>query len=326
MAGEPSDVDAQGANDRNAVHHDHDHGVLGRFASVLFGHSHDSADQIDDTLEASAEGRRALLISLGVLLVTAAVQAVVVALSGSVALLGDTLHNLADALTAGPLLVAFRLGARPATRRYTYGYGRAEDVAGLVVLLFIAASSAAAAYVAIERLLHPQKISHLPAIAAAAVIGFAGNEIVARYRIGVGRRIGSAALVADGLHARTDGLTSLAVLLGVGVVAVGIPLADPVIGLIITVAILGVLRSAAREVFARLMDAVDPTLVDQAETVVAHTPGVVEVHELRSAGSATRCAPRRTSPSSLTSVSRKRTTLPTMQSDIYFGPSVAFQP
>lgn len=142
-------------------HHDHDHGSLGRFTQAPFGHSHDSADQIDDTLEASAKGRRALLISLGVLLVTAAIQAVVVVLSGSVALLGDTLHNLADALTAGPLLVAFRLGAPPATRRYTYGYGRAEDLAGLVGLLFIAASGAVAAYVAIERLLHPQKISHL---------------------------------------------------------------------------------------------------------------------------------------------------------------------
>jgi cation diffusion facilitator family transporter len=154
-------------------------------------------------------------------------------------------------------------------------------LAGLVVLLFIASSSGVAAYVAIGRLLHPQKIGYLPAVAVAGLIGFIGNEIVARYRISVGRRIGSAALVADGLHARTDGFTSLAVLVGAGGVAVGIRLADPIIGLVITVAILGVLRSAAREVFARLMDAVDPALVEQAESVVAHTPGVREVHELR---------------------------------------------
>ena len=252
-------------------------GSPGRYS----GHSHDAADQIDDALEATAQGRRALLISLGGLLLTAGLQAIVVVLSHSVALLGDTLHNVADALTAGPLLVAFRWGARPATRRFTYGYGRSEDLAGLVVLLFITASSGVAAYVAIDRLLHPQKVSYLPAVAVAGLIGFIGNEIVARYRISVGRRIGSAALVADGLHARTDGFTSLAVLIGAGAVAVGIRLADPIIGLVITVAILGVLRSAAREVLARLMDAVDPALVAQAESVVAHTPGVREVHELR---------------------------------------------
>jgi cation diffusion facilitator family transporter len=281
MAEDPHFADHHADHAHADGKHEHEHSLFARLTGVLFGHSHDSADQIDDTLEANAAGRRALLISLAGLLMTAAVQAVVVALSGSVALLGDTLHNLADALTAGPLLVAFRLGARPATRRYTYGYGRAEDLAGLVVLLFIAASSGVAAYVAIDRLLHPQHISYLPAVAVAGLVGFIGNEIVARYRIGVGRRIGSAALVADGLHARTDGFTSLAVLLGAGGVALGFRLADPIIGLVITVAILGVLRSAAKEVFARLMDAVDPALVQQAETVVAHTPGVEEVHELR---------------------------------------------
>jgi cation diffusion facilitator family transporter len=251
-------------------------------ASELFGgHSHDTADQVDSTLEGSDEGRRALFISLGVLAVTALLQGFVVVLSGSVALLGDTLHNVADALTAIPLLIAFRLARRPATRRYTYGYGRAEDLAGIFVIAMIALSSALAGWEAISRLLHPQPVTHLVAVAAAALIGFLGNEVVARYRITVGRRIGSAALVADGLHARTDGFTSLAVLVGAAGVAIGWDWADPVVGLVITLAIIGVLRSAARQVFARLMDAVDPELVDQIEATLLRTPGVNAVEAVR---------------------------------------------
>jgi cation diffusion facilitator family transporter len=247
-------------------------------SEFLGGHSHDAADQIDEALEANAAGRRALGISLIGLGVTAVLQAVVVALSGSVALLGDTLHNVADALTAVPLLVAFRLARRPANKRYTYGYGRAEDLGGLFVIAMIALL---AAYEAIHRLLHPQQLNHLWAVAGAAVIGFLGNELVARYRIRVGRQIGSAALVADGLHARADGFTSLAVLLGVGGVAFGLPWADPVVGLLITVAILGVLRSAVKQVGARLMDAVDPTIVDQATMAISSVEGVQQIRELR---------------------------------------------
>jgi uncharacterized membrane protein len=142
------------------------HGVSEFFGS----HSHDAADQIDDALEANAAGWRALGISLIGLGVTAVLQAVVVALSGSVALLGDTLHNVADALTAVPLLVAFRLALRPANKRYTYGYGRAEDLAGLFVITMIALSSVLAAYEAIHRLLRPQQVNHLWAVAGAAVM------------------------------------------------------------------------------------------------------------------------------------------------------------
>jgi cation diffusion facilitator family transporter len=191
------------------------------------------------------------------------------------------LHNAADALTAVPLGIAFIAGRRPSTRRYTYGYGRAEDLAGVVIVLVIAVSSALAAYEAASRLAHPRPVSHLIAVAMAAVIGFAGNELVARYRIGAGRRIGSAALVADGLHARTDGFTSLAVLLGVGGAALGWDWADPVVGLLITVAILAVLRQAAREIYRRLMDAVDPALVGQAEQTLRATPGVLGVGQVR---------------------------------------------
>ena len=232
-------------------------------------------------MEASAEGLRTLRISLAVLGLTTLLQALVVMASGSVALLGDTIHNGADALTAVPLAIAFVLGRRAASRRFTYGFGRAEDLAGVVILAAITASSALAAYTAIDRLVNPREISHLPAVAAAAVIGFAGNEWLARYRIRTGRQIGSAALVADGLHARTDGFTSLAVLLGAGGAAIGWRLADPVVGLLITVAILVVLKDAAREVFRRLMDAVDPDLVDAAKGALSEVPGVLAAGEPR---------------------------------------------
>ena len=210
--------------------HDHDHGrphphehrhhgLWARLRHAIGPHSHDHDRAVDPVLESSAEGLRTLWISLAGLAATALAQAVVVALSGSVALLGDALHNAADALTAVPLGIAFLLSRRLPTRRYTYGYGRAEDLAGIVIVAVIVLSSAAAAYAAVTRLLHPHPVTHLAAVAAAAAVGFAGNELVARYRISTGRRIGSAALVADGLHARTDGFTSLAVLAGAGGVA-----------------------------------------------------------------------------------------------------------
>ncbi|MDG4823096.1 cation diffusion facilitator family transporter [Asanoa sp. WMMD1127] len=264
-------------------HHEHDHNRTWRHRvrHALRPHSHDTADQVDRELEASNEGIRAVWVSLAVLAVTAALQAVVVAWSGSVALLGDTLHNVADALTAVPLFIAFVVGRRPPNRRYTYGYGRAEDLAGIVIVLFIAASAVIAAVEAIRRLVNPADVDHLPAVAAAGLLGFAGNEIVARYRITVGRRIGSAALVADGLHARTDGFTSLGVLVGAGGLALGWRWADPVVGLLITVAILAVLAGAARQVYRRLMDAVDPALLDAVERTLRETDGVLDIGPAR---------------------------------------------
>lgn len=248
----------------------------------LFGaHSHDVADQIDDALEADDRGRRALWISLAVLGITALLQGFVVALSGSVALLGDTLHNVADAATAIPILIAFTLARCAPDDRFTYGYGRAEDLAGVFVVAMIALSAVMAGYEAIDRLLHPEQVTHLGAVAVAALVGFVGNELVARYRIRVGRQIGSAALVADGLHARTDGFTSLAVLFGAGGLALGWERADPVIGRVITVAIVGVLRSAVVQVGARLMDAVDPDLVATARDAVATVDGVADVRMMR---------------------------------------------
>lgn len=256
-------------------------GFWHRLSHLITPHSHDVRDKTDSAMETSKEGIRALWISLGVLGATAALQMIIVVWSGSVALLGDTMHNFADALTAIPLGVAFLLGRRAANRRYTYGYGRAEDLAGIVIVLTIAASAFYAGYEAIQRLLHPQDVRHLPYVAAAGLIGFAGNELVARYRIMVGKRIGSAALVADGLHARTDGFTSLAVLLGAGGVAIGWGWADPVVGLLITAAILLVLKDAALEIYRRLMDAVDPHLVDTAEATLRETSGVAGVGTVR---------------------------------------------
>ena len=196
-------------------------------------------------------------------------------------MLADTIHNFSDALTAVPLWIAFVLSRRAASRRYTYGYGRMEDLAGLFVVAMIALSAVIAGWEAIDRLLHPAPVSNLGWVAAAGVIGFAGNELVALYRIRVGNRIGSAALVADGLHARTDGLTSLAVVVGAAGVALGWPAADPIIGLVITVAILAVLRTAARDVFRRLLDGVDPELVEATEQTLLQTPGVLGVRQVQ---------------------------------------------
>ncbi|WP_083889114.1 cation diffusion facilitator family transporter [Nocardia pneumoniae] len=262
-------------------HHERRTGLLGALREILVPHSHDAADSMDDALEASAIGIRAVELGLVVLGCTAALQLLIVVASGSVALAADTVHNFSDALTAVPLWIAFALGRKSATRRYTYGFGRAEDLAGLFVVAMIALSALIAGYEAVRRMLDPVPIDHLGWVAAAGLIGFLGNETVALYRIRVGRRIGSAALVADGLHARTDGFTSLAVLLGAGGVALGFPLADPLVGLLITVAILAVLRTAARDVLRRLMDAVEPELVLAAERALAAEPGVQGVRSLR---------------------------------------------
>ncbi|WP_018600065.1 cation diffusion facilitator family transporter [Mycobacterium sp. 155] len=268
-------------------HHEHDHdhghpkGMRGLLREIFAPHSHDAADSIDGALESSAAGVRAVKISLLALGLTAIAQIVIVALSGSIALAADTIHNFSDALTSVPLWIAFALSAKAATRRYTYGFGRAEDIAGLFVVAMIALSALIAGWEAIRRLIEPQQIEHVGWVALAGFVGFIGNEWVALLRIRVGRRIGSAALVADGLHARTDGFTSLAVLIGASGVALGFPLADPIVGLLITVAILVVLRTAVRDVFRRLMDGVDPAFIDTAETVLAAHPGVQAVRSVR---------------------------------------------
>jgi len=241
------------------------------------GHGHDHGDRIDVALEGSAAGIRAVKLSLVALAATAGAQVAIVVVSGSVALLADTVHNAADALTAIPLWIAFAVGRRAPTKRYPYGYERAEDLAGIAIVTVIAASAGFAAWEAFRRLADPPEIEHLPWVVAASLVGFAGNELVAIYRIRVGRRIGSEALVADGHHARTDGLTSLGVLAGAIGVGLGFERADPIAGLAITGAILVVLWQAGRSVVRRILDGTDDTTILLLESVAGAVPGVEHV-------------------------------------------------
>lgn len=260
----------------------HQHGRLrGIVDDFLHPHHHDVAESIDPALEGSHEGIHAVKVSLVALAVTAALQLVIVAFSGSVALLSDTIHNFADASTALPLWVAFALGRRAPSRRYTYGYGRAEDIAGLFVLVMIGGSALLAAWASIGRLLDPRPVEHAWLVLGAGVLGAAGNEFVARYRVRAGRRIGSAALIADGMHARTDALTSLAVAAGAIAVLAGYPRADALVGILISAMILLVLKDTSLAIYRRMMDAVDPGLVARAEQAAIEVTGVRGVGRLR---------------------------------------------
>jgi cation diffusion facilitator family transporter len=242
------------------------------------GHSHGI---VDPSIAASGRGLWALKWSFLGLMATAMIQVVVVAVSGSVALLADTIHNFADAAAAIPLGLAFWLVRRGVTRRFTYGLGRVEDLAGVAIVVTILLSAALASYVAILRLIDPRPVDALWAVMVASVIGFLGNEGVAIFRIRVGRQIGSVALVADGYHARVDGWTSLAVLVGAVGMWAGYPLADPVVALLISVAIFVLVWQTARAVLERMLDGVDPEIVETIEHAAGHVPGVEGVTEVR---------------------------------------------
>jgi cation diffusion facilitator family transporter len=260
----------------HAGHHHggHDHGD----EDGGHGHTH---GVVDPTLASTAEGIWAIKWSFAILAVTAIVQLAGVFTSGSIALFADAIHNVGDAATAIPLWIAFMLARRKPSATFTYGLGRVEDLAGIAVVLIILFSAVFAGYEAVDRLIHPQPVQQLGWLAAAGVIGFLGNEAVAVFRIRVGRRINSAALIADGYHARTDGLTSLAVVLGAIGVSLGFSLADPIIGLLITVAILGIVWQSARAVFVRMLDGVDPDLVAEIDDAVRHIAGVDDVGEIK---------------------------------------------
>jgi cation diffusion facilitator family transporter len=263
--------------------HSHGGGPFGWLAATFHwhGHQHQEHDLTGDSAFATREGIRTVWIALGALALTTVLQIVIVVLSGSVALLADTVHNFGDMLNSIPLLVAFYLSRRVATRQYTYGFGCAEDVAGVVIVLSILFSAGYIFWESFGKLLDPEPIQPLPWVAAAAVIGFLGNEAVALFQIRTGNRIGSASLVADGLHARIDGLTSLVVLVAVAGSALGFPIVDPIVGILIGVAILFIARDATMRVWHRLMDAVDPNVVDQIEQYASEVAGVHDVVSVR---------------------------------------------
>ncbi len=248
--------------------------------NIRLFHGHEQGMDNAD-IASTEQGIRAIKWSFAGLFITAFFQIVVVMYSGSVALLADTIHNIGDAVTAVPLLIAFKLLRRKPTKRFTYGYGRVEDLAGVFIVLIILISAIVAGYESIDRLIHPVVMKNLWAVIGASIIGFIGNEAVAILRIKTGKKMNSAALIADGYHARADGLTSLAVFIGAIGVWVGYPLADPIIGLIITVTIMKIVYESGKTIFARLIDGVDPDVIDEIRHAVNHNPQVKDVTEIR---------------------------------------------
>jgi cation diffusion facilitator family transporter len=267
--------DAMGHSHGDDHHHDHTHG------HPYGGHHGHTHGVVDPTIATTDRGIWAIKWSFVILAITAAVQMAVVAASGSVALLADTIHNIGDATTAIPLWIAFALARRKPTSGFTYGYGRVEDLAGLAIVGIILFSALVAGYQAIDRFIHPQAIAALGWVAVAGVVGFVGNEAVAVFRIRVGREINSAALIADGYHARTDGLTSLAVVIGAIGVWLGFPLADPIIGLVITIAIFGIVWQSARALLTRMLDGVDPSIIHSIRHAAEHVRGLKSLGEIQ---------------------------------------------
>ncbi len=281
---DPSEAHEHTHDHPHEHNHEHENGLWVRIASALHlpGHSHDHHSPTQDSAfyqnELAIRTVKLALLSLGV---TTVIQIVIYLASGSVALLGDTVHNLGDALNSIPLWLAFVLAKRRPNRRYTYGYGRAEDVAGLVIVASIAFSAAYILWESIQKLINPQPLDNLGWVAVASIVGFLGNEVVAILQIRVGRQIRSDAMIADGLHARTDGLTSLAVLVAATGAALGFPVVDPIVGIAIGLIIVFITRDAAIAIWYRLMDAVDPKIVEKAEVAIRDHTEVKAVHRLQ---------------------------------------------
>lgn len=256
----------------NQKHHHHPEGKP--------GHSH-THSVIDPAIVTSERGIWAVKWSFILLLFTAFFQVAIVVISNSVALWADTIHNFGDAATALPLGIAFAFARLKPSKSFTYGYGRVEDLAGVAVVVTILISAIVAGYEAVNRFFHPAQVSHLEAVVAASIIGFLGNEGVALFRINVGKEIGSAALIADGYHARIDGWTSLAVLFSAVGVWLGYPLADPIVGAGITVAILFIVWKSSKAVFIRMLDGIEPEVLDEIVHTAHHIKGVTDVGEIR---------------------------------------------
>ncbi len=273
--------------DKHEHHHNHNHPEHKHHEHEHHMHKHSHGEHshthgvIDPSITASAKGIWAVKWSFVGLMVTATFQIIVVYFSGSIALLADTIHNFGDASTAIPLWVAFRLAQRKPTKRFGYGLVRVEDMAGILIVLIILFSAIVAAYSSINRIIHPAPITNLIAVMVASIIGFAGNEAVAFFRIKTGKEINSAALVADGYHAKTDGYTSLAVFVGAIGVWLGFPLADPIIGLLISVAIFRIVWQSSKAVIIRALDGVEPEIIDEIKHAAHHVKGVEKVTDIR---------------------------------------------
>src|SRR3989440_1309407 len=262
-------------DDHDHGEHDHEHDGHGHG-----GHGHEHG-RVDADLYGNEVGLRAVQISTAGMFLVAAIQFAIAAIGGSAGLFADALHNLGDVLTTVALWIAFVLSNRAANRRYTYGYYRAEDLAGIFIVLVIIASAVAGAVESILKLTTGSVPTQLYLSMAAALIGVAGNAIPAHYKISVGKRINTVPLITDGRHSRIDGLTSLAAFIGLIGVALGFPLADPIAGLVITAVILTVVYSTTRSVLQRLLDAVDPRLIPSILTIASKVPGVEAVTDPR---------------------------------------------
>lgn len=259
----------------------HDHGLWHSVKHAIVPHSHDHAHMISDSADAYRIAMRAAWISLAGMAVTAALQIVIVAISGSVGLFADTIHNLGHLVTTIPLIIALRLARRAPSKSFTFGLRRAEDLVGLFIGLVIAASAGMIFVDVIDAMRHPRDMTNIGWVLAAAIIGALGNELVAQYRIRAGRKVGSAALIAEGQHARADALTSLAVVIGAVGAMFGHGRIDAIVGLFIGVMVVGVLVSSMKSVVSRLLDGVDPHLIDTATHVASDQQGILRVSGVR---------------------------------------------
>jgi cation diffusion facilitator family transporter len=259
-------------HDHEDHNHDHDHDEHGH------GHEH---GRIDADLYGNRAGLRAVQISTAGMLLVAAIQFAIAWIGGSAGLFADALHNFGDVFTTIALWIAFVISNRAANQRYTYGYYRAEDLAGVFIVLVIVASAAASAIESMQKLISGNIPTQIYLSMAAALVGVAGNELLAQYKISVGKRINSIPLIADGHHSRIDGLTSLAAFVGLVGVKLGFPKADPIAGIAITIVIVTIVFSTSRSVLQRLLDAVDPHIVPSIITSALAVPGVEDVADVR---------------------------------------------
>jgi len=259
-------------HDQGHNHDEHEHGQKGH------GHEH---GKVDADLYGNRAGLRAVQISTAGMLLVSVIQFAIAWVGGSAGLFADALHNFGDVFTTIALWIAFVISNRAANQRYTYGYYRSEDLAGIFIVLVIIASATVSAVESIQKLKSGNVPTQIYLSMAAALVGVAGNELLAQYKISVGKRINSVSLIADGHHSRIDGLTSLAAFIGLVGVLLGFPKADPIAGIVITIVIVAVVFSTSRSVLQRLLDAVDPHIVPSIITLASSVPGVEQVTDVR---------------------------------------------